>query len=210
MRMAETPTQLIEQARSGDRRAIERLLIEYAAPLRRHLQCGLPIRVKGCISIDDVVQETLTRAFQKIEQLQGNSPREFAAWLFAIGNMILIDLVRKETTQVRGGQLRRQELTHDSTTGSVAEILERLPLDEATASQIVATQEGLAALQIAIVGLPSDQRQAIQLHLLQGMSLKETGDAMQRSPTAVRGLVHRAKKSLAQAMGRASLWLSRR
>lgn len=208
--MAGTTTQLIEQARGGDRLAIERLMVEYAEPLRGHLRAGLPARVKGYISIDDVVQETLTRAFQKIEQVQGNSSREFAAWLFAIGNMILIDLVRKETTRGRGGQLLRRQLTHDSTTGSVVEILERLPLDEATASQIAATQEGLAALQVAIDGLPSDQRQAIQLRLLQGMSLQETGDAMERSPTAIRGLVHRAKENLAQAMGRASLWLSRK
>jgi RNA polymerase sigma-70 factor, ECF subfamily len=211
-RMAETTTtiKLIEQARCGDRLATERLLSEYAEPLRRHLRCGLPPRVKACISIEDVVQETLTRAFQKIEQLQGCSSREFAAWLFAIGNMILIDLVRKETTQGRGGQLIRQELTHDSTTGSMVEILKRLPVEEATASQIAATKEGLAALQVAIAGLACDQRRAIQLHLLKGMSLEETGDAMKRSPTAVRGLVHRAKKNLALAMGRASLWLSRR
>ena len=209
--MSAAETELIEQARRGDRLALERLLIDHAGQLRIHLLRGLPTRVKGLISIDDVVQETLTRAFLKVDQLRGDSPSAFTAWLLAIGNMILIDLVRKETTQERGGKFRRrQELTHDSTTGSVVDILEQLPVDEATASQIVARREGVAALQVAIAGLPSDQRRAIELHLLQGMTLQETSDAMDRSKTSVRGLLYRAKVNLAEAMGRASLWLSRR
>ncbi len=208
--MSAAETELIERARRGDRLALERLLIDHAGELRIHLQRGLPTRVKGLISVDDVVQETLTRAFLKVDQLRGDSPREFAVWLLAIGNMILIDLVRKETTQERGGKFRRQELAHDSTTGSVADILGQLPVEQATASQIAARREGVAALQVAIAGLPSDQRRAIQLHLLKGMTLQETSDAMDRSKTSVRGLLYRAKVNLAEAMGRASLWLSRR
>ena len=50
---------LIKQARRGDRMALERLLIEHAEPLRVHLLRGLPSRVKGLISVEDVVQETL-------------------------------------------------------------------------------------------------------------------------------------------------------
>lgn len=208
--MSEAEKELIQQARRGDRVALERLLIDHADQLRTHLQRGLPARVRGLISVEDVVQETMTRAFSKIDQLRGDSPRALASWLLAIGNTVLIDLIRKETTQARGGQFRRQEQAQDSTTGSVVELLGQLPVEEATASQIVARREGVAALQVAIAGLPSDQRQAIQLHLLKGMTLEETGDAMDRSATAVRGLVHRAKKNLAEAMGRASLWLSRR
>ena len=92
----------------------------------------------------------------------------------------------------------------------MAELLATLPSEDATASAIAASQEGIAALQVAIAGLPNDQRQAIQLHLLQGLTLQETSDAMERSTASVRSLVHRAKENLAQAMGRASLWLSRR
>ena len=56
----------------------------------------------------------------------------------------------------------------------MVDLLGQLPVEEATASQIVARREGVAALQVAIAGLPSDQRQAIQLHLLKGMTLEET------------------------------------
>jgi RNA polymerase sigma-70 factor (ECF subfamily) len=208
--MSLADAKLVGQARCGDRMALEQLLIEHADQLRIHLLRGLPARVKDRISVEDVVQEALTRAFLKIDRLRGDSPRAFAAWLLAIGDMTLIDLVRRETTQARGGQFRRQELTRDSMTSRMVELLEQLPAEEKTASQIVARQEGIAALQVAIAGLPNAQRQAIQLHVLQGLALQETADAMECTTASVRSLVHRAKQNLAQAMGRASLWLSRR
>ena len=208
--MSLTDTKLIKQARNGDRIALERLLIEHAEQLTGHLRRGLPARVKSYIAVEDVVQETLTQAFLKYDRFAGDSPSAFAAWLLAIGDMTLIDLVRKETAQARGGQFHRQEFTGGSTTGSMAELLGQLAREEATASRIVASQEGVAALQVAIAGLSTDQRQAVQLHLLQGMTLQETCEAMGRSTASVRSLIHRAKENLAQAMGRASLWLSRR
>ena len=200
---------LIEQARRGDRVALERLLIGHAEPLRVHLLRGLPSRVNGLISVEDVVQETMAKAFLKIDRFRGESRHAFAAWLLVIGDMTLIDLVRRETRQARGGQFNRQEFTSDSVKGSLVDLLAQLPGEEKTGSQIVAHEEGVAALQVAIAGLPHDQRQAIQLRLLQGNTLQETSAAMERTPASIRSLIHRAKENLAEAMGRASLWLAR-
>jgi DNA-directed RNA polymerase specialized sigma24 family protein len=141
---------LIEKARRGDRMALDRLLIEHAEPLRVHLLRGLPSRVKGLISVEDVVQETLAKAFLKIDRFRGESRHAFAAWLLAIGDMTLIDLVRRETRQARGGQFERQEFASDSVKGSLVDLLAQLPGEEKTGSQIVAHEEGVAALQVAI------------------------------------------------------------
>ncbi len=208
--MSEDSNSIVEQACAGDRVALERLLISHADQLTAHIARGVPTRVQRQVAVEDVVQDTLTQAFLKIHRLREKTPRAFAAWLLAIGDMTLIDVVRRETAQARGGQLRRRELTNNSVTGSVMDLLENLPGEAATASRIVAREEGIAALQVAIAGLPDDQRQAVQLHLLQGKTLRETSVAMQRTTAAIRSLVHRAKHNLAQAMGRASLWLSQR
>jgi hypothetical protein len=117
--------------------------------------------VKGLISVEDVVQETLAKAFLKIDRFRGESRHSFAAWLLAIGDMTLIDLVRRETRQARGGQFERQKFASDSVKGSLVDLLAQLPGEEKTGSQIVAHEEGVAALQVAIAGLPHDQRQAI-------------------------------------------------
>ena len=66
------------------------------------------------------------------------------------------------------------------------------------------------ALQVALAGLPEDQREAIRLNLLQGKTLEETATAMDRTTPAVRGLIRRGKQQLSEAMGRASVWMSMR
>ena len=208
--MSEDTQSLIEQARSGDRLALERLLISHTDQLRVHLARRLPARLQSTVAVDDVVQEALTQAFLRIERLRDSSPEAFATWLKTIGDMILVDFIRKEDAQKRGGQFRRRRLASDSVTGSLVDLIEKLPGDSATASRGAARQEGIAALQVAIAGLPEEQRQAVQLHLLLDKSLQETAQAMGRSTGAVRGLVRRAKENLGKAMGRASAWLSRR
>jgi DNA-directed RNA polymerase specialized sigma24 family protein len=136
--------------------ALERLLVDHANGLRIHLDRGLPVRVKSVVSVDDVVQETLTRAFLKIDRLRGDAPRAFLAWLWAIGDMTLVDLARHETAQKRGGKFRRQEYADRSVNGSLVELLRQLPGEDTTASHKVALQEGITALQVAIGSLPND------------------------------------------------------
>jgi len=65
-------------------------------------------------------------------------------------------------------------------------------------------------MQVAIASLPEEQRQAVLLRFFRQKTLEETGNQMDRSPEAVRGLLRRAKKTLRQQMQRTSLWLSKR
>ena len=64
--------------------------------------------------------------------------------------------------------------------------------------------EAVAALTDAIDALPDDNRQAVQLRLLEGKSLEETAEIMNRSPRAIQGLVDRAKKKMRATLGRLS------
>ncbi|MCA9212288.1 MAG: sigma-70 family RNA polymerase sigma factor [Planctomycetales bacterium] len=208
--MSEKVELLIEQARTGDRLALERLLVQHSEKLRAHITRGLPRRLSASFGVDDVVQESLTQAFQRIGHLRDASPMAFDVWIRTIGEMTLVDFIRRADAQKRGGQFARRQLAKDSVTGSLVDLLEKLPGDLDTASHYVARQEGIAALQVAIAQLPGDQRQAVKLHIIDGNSLQQTAELMERSTGAVRGLVHRAKQNLSDAMGRASAWLSQR
>jgi RNA polymerase sigma factor (sigma-70 family) len=72
----------------------------------------------------------------------------------------------------------------------------------------MARRDAVLAVQVAVAGLPADQREAVRLHLLEGKSLQETAVAMDRTKSAVRSLIHRGKQKLSEALGRASLWFS--
>ena len=83
-------------------------------------------------------------------------------------------------------------------------------VDDVAALNRLAAREAVGAIRVGIAGLPDDQREAIRLHVLEGRSLAETAAAMNRSPGAVRALIHRGKQQLRDGLGRASVWLSGR
>lgn len=124
--------------------------------------------------------------------------------------MRLVDALRVEQRQKRGGGFRRQRRASESVTGSLVDLVDRLPGDAPTASGLMAKDEAILAIQVAIASLPEEQREAVRLHVLEGNSLEETAAEMGRTTGAIRGLVQRAKQQLAEAMGRASAWLSTR
>jgi RNA polymerase sigma-70 factor (ECF subfamily) len=70
----------------------------------------------------------------------------------------------------------------------------------------VAGHEAVKAVRDAIRDLPEDYRQAVELRLLEGRSLEETAEAMNRSARAVQGLVDRAKRKMRAALVRLSLY----
>ena len=82
--------------------------------------------------------------------------------------------------------------------------------NEHTPSKSLARREAIQAIQIALAGLNEEYRRAVQLRYFEGRSLEETANLMGRTTGAVRGLLDRAKKKMREAMGRASLYLSKK
>jgi RNA polymerase sigma-70 factor (ECF subfamily) len=79
---------------------------------------------------------------------------------------------------------------------------------ESTPGRRVARQEQLARLAAALLELPEEQRRAIELHHMHGMSLANVGGSLDRSREAVAGLIYRGLKKLrgllAEKRGRGS------
>ena len=67
-------------------------------------------------------------------------------------------------------------------------------------SQKVSREEELVAMADALAKLPDAQREAVVLHHLQGATLAEVADQLQRSEAAVAGLLHRGMKQLRTLM----------
>lgn len=209
MSSVESEQDLVTQAVSGDKLALGKLLISYSPYLTSHLSPKLPSSVQGTIGIDDVLQQTFVQAFRHIDQLTQPTPQSFAAWLTKIAENELFNAISGLQRKKRGGRHRHVGRWVVGQNNAIVELLEMLSDDGRTASQIVARQEAVDALQIGIANLPQDQQQALRMHLLEGQTLAATAAAMERTPAAVHGLVRRAKEQLRAAMGTASTWLSR-
>lgn len=152
--------------------------------------------IVGLVGVEpnDLVQETLTRAHQSRAQFRGQSDAEFTGWLRKILRNHLQDLLRRQEN--RGAfdlQLNRLD-------DSFIRLEEMVVADDSTPSRRAARKESFAALSNALQQLPSDQRMAVELRHLQGMSLKEIAARLQRSPTAIGALIYRAMTNLRKAL----------
>ncbi len=168
----------------------------------------MPSSLRRTVTVDDILQQTFICAFRRIGQLEPHTSQTLMAWLKKIADHQLLDALKAQARKKRGGQGGRALNPLEAQNSSMGNLVEMLSNGGHTASQVIARQEAIHAIQIGIAGLPADQRRAVRLHLIEGKSLAETAEAMDRSAGAVSALVHRAKQNLREVMGRASTWLS--
>lgn len=206
---AELPAEpdLVVAAIGGDRVALERLLLAQYDGLARRVGSKLPTRLQATQAVEDILQQTFLQAFRDIGRFTPRAGASFGDWIAKIAEHRLLDAIKQHDRQKRGGDWGRVE-EGNGDDSRWAPLLDWIANDDAPASSIVARSEALHALQVALAALDQDQREAIRLRLLEGQTLEETAVALNRTPDAIRGLVHRGKQKLRDAMGRASQWIS--
>jgi RNA polymerase sigma-70 factor (subfamily 1) len=155
---------------------------------RRYFRDG---RVRGFIGPSDVVQQTLFEAHRNLDQFRGRSDRELAGWLRTSLFHNFLDALK--ALLMPGGKVPRVEQRSDVVEGCVAH--------HSTPSERAARNERHARLEKAVKQLPEAQRQAVDLHYLQGMSVGKTADLMGRTYAAVAGLLRRAIETLTDELG---------
>ena len=92
----ESTVALIEQARGGDREALERLVARHVAPLRRYVSGRLPRWARDLSDTDDLVQDTLLRTFKNLDGFEPRGAGALQAYLRqAVLNRVRDELRRK-------------------------------------------------------------------------------------------------------------------
>ena len=195
---------LLTKATTGDRAAMDELLLLHFRRLTAHIAKKIPPGIQSVISADDIIQDTFCQVIRDIEHCRAENVEAFYAWLLGIAEHRLQDAIRYVKSEKRGGRRRVAQIRTSANESSVADLVELLSAGSHTPSRSAARHEAITALQESIDALPEDYRQAIQLRMLEGRSLEETAAAMQRSPRAVQGLIDRAKKKMRTALGRLS------
>jgi RNA polymerase sigma-70 factor (ECF subfamily) len=172
-------------------------LERYRAYLGLLARAQLPALLRGQLGASDIVQQTLLQAHRKREQFRGHSEEEYRAWLRAILACLLADAARR-CNSGRGGQARSLERALEES----SQRLERwLAADESSPSQGLMRQERLLGLAEALGRLPEDQRTALELRYLQGLSVGEVCRRMGRGTSSVANLLYRGLKALRERLG---------
>jgi RNA polymerase sigma-70 factor, ECF subfamily len=172
----------------------ESSLEQYRDFLRLLARLRLDRRLRGKLDPSDIVQQTLLRAHQAIDQFRGAEGSEQAAWLRQILSATMADEVRRYTRGKRDVGVERWLLA--SLDESSASLEAWLAADQTSPSGLAIRHEELLSLAEALGALAEDQRLAVELHHLKGYSLTDVGRQMNRSKAAVAGLLRRGLKEL--------------
>jgi len=202
----EAQQDLLEQAVSGERAALERLLLAYAGRLKRRIGRKLPIFLRSTVGAEDILQEVFIDAFRRIQFFEGRGRLSFYRWLATIAEHRLQDAVKARHTAKRGGgQAAPAARWFDSTD----DLIKLLAIHANTPSQSAARHESALAVQVGLASLKEDYRRAIELRHIRGRTVAETAKAMNRTPDAVKNLCRRGLQELHVVMGRSSQYFSR-
>jgi RNA polymerase sigma-70 factor (ECF subfamily) len=170
----------------------------YRDYLRLLARLQMPPMLRAKLDPSDVVQQTLLKAHQKLDQFQGQSDAELAAWLRRILHNQLKERLRAFGTTARDVAQERS-LQQDIEESSVR--LEAwLASEQSSPSDHAIRQEELMRLSTALARLPDDQRTVLELHHLQSWSIETIATSLGRSKAAVGGLMRRGMKRLRELM----------
>lgn len=172
----------IQAARQGDLAAFNWLVLRYQT--RVYNLCYRMLSDPDAAA--DATQETFISAFKAIGRFKGE---QFRAWLMRIATNASLDMLRSRK--------RRQTQSLDSLTdadGEAGEPLQIADLDTSVDPQAsILRAELSASIQEGLNTLPDDQRLALVLVDVQGLSYEETANITASNLGTVKSRISRAR-----------------
>ena len=147
-------------------------------------------RTKDVQRSEDLVQETLLRLHRKFWDYIPTGC--FKGWLFRIAGNLLIDSVRRQSSDA----LVRRVTVVSSGIGEATELLNLLPGDVISAENRVSHQEVADIVSELLDELPEEQQQTFMLHHFESLTLSEVAEAMQTTLPTAKSRLRLAKEKL--------------
>jgi RNA polymerase sigma-70 factor (ECF subfamily) len=188
-------------AKQGDENARGELLNTFRPYLNVIAQRMLDDRIQGRLDFSDVVQATFLEASRDFHSFRGETVESFLAWLRNIlKNNISTAHQEHLATQKRSARREVSMAAPAGDNGSEVQLANLLPAETSTPSQRLMRDEAAVVLANCLEQIPDTQRDAIRMRYLEGMSLKEISQKMDKSEMAVAGLLKRGLQGLRDEM----------
>jgi RNA polymerase sigma-70 factor (ECF subfamily) len=188
--MIETTTEIsLTALQSGDRAEFARLVDAYSTPIYR-----LALKMLGVPQdAEDVLQNTFLKAFQHVGAFEGRS--SLSTWLYRIAaNEALMQLRRKSPAF----SIDEEPVDEEGADTTPVEFTDWCCLPESELASVEARKQ----LDQAIRTLPEKLRVVFVLRDIEGLSIKETGEALNLTETAVKTRLLRARLHLRERLSR--------
>jgi RNA polymerase sigma-70 factor, ECF subfamily len=170
---------LVREAQAGSRAAFDMLVLKYQRRVERLLSRSM----RDTADVADLCQETFLAAYRALPAFRGDSA--FYTWIYRIA----INAAKRH----RARQRPVESLHDDEGTFGT----EAAPSDDATPEALLAGRQLARELDNAVADLAEDQRRALLLREVDGLSYDEIGDLMDCPPGTVRSRIFRAREAVA-------------
>ena len=169
-----TPVRIPWEEQRVSPRELNEELVTLLPRLRRFAR----VLTRNPVDADDLVQLALERALRHADQLRADAP--VAGWVFGILRNAWIDERRARARSERIFAPEGPEQAGDSAHGS---------------------REELLSVQDAMARLPEEQRSAVALVLIEGLSYKEAAQVMEVPIGTLTSRLARGREALARMLG---------
>lgn len=167
----------MDRARTGDRRAMQRLYREHAPHVFAVVR-----RLAGDEQLaQDLSQDVWIRAFEKLDQFRGDSG--FGTWIHRIARNLALSRLRRRK--------RRPDVEGEASRGSSSP-----PPEEAVINRRM--------LEEALDQLPPGYREVLVLHDVEGMTHREIADALDVAVGTSKSQLHKARARMRELLGTSS------
>lgn len=189
----------IQAAVSGDRHALQKILVMYHPRLRARLEQLMGQRLRSRLEPEDILQQVYLDVYQRIGEFEYRGGQSFYRWVLTIARHKLIDAQRVHRAS-------RRDVAREAPKGPLPGrseswlSLSRLVADSVTPSRVARKSEAEHALAVSLAALPKHYQRVIRLRYLQNRPVAEVARRMKRSEGAIHMLCQRALKQLRKQM----------
>ncbi len=177
--MCETESQLIAEAKAGNKEAFSELVEKYQKPVFSvcYRMLGTPT------AAEDAAQEAFIRAYQALDRY--DPERSFATWILSIASNYSIDQLRKKKVTILSMDSEKHAWLAPPDPGPSPE---KAALDK----------EKNALVQAILADLSETDRAAVVLQYWHDYSYEEIAATLDLSSSAVKSRLFRARKLMAE------------
>ncbi len=186
--MDQQTTTLLLQAKEGSSDAMNCLFDHVAERLLAIIRLRMGSKLRSRMESSDILQSSMIKAFEHLDQLRGDDSESLMAWLARIAENEIRDQAdyqgRKRRDMNRDVQLKDE--TQDRLKTQV----------RSQASQVILSDE-MKRLEKALEDLDPEYREIILLRKMEELSYEEIGRRLDKSADACRMLLARAMTAVA-------------
>ena len=188
----------VRDALAGSKEALERVYERSAPRLLAFIRLKMGRTLRAQMESRDILQATLMKSFQHLDDFRGSDTQSLGAWLARIAEREIADRVDFHRRQRRDAA--REEALDVQSTASTESTGAAVPAPVRSALTQAILDENARHLEAAMDTLSEAHREIILLRKFEELSFAEIGRRLGKSEDACRMLLARAMVALTLAM----------